>query len=139
LALPQYNDATTPAETLDIDTSKGTLTAPWTNIQLGFLPRILVLVGLFGMSLSGLYLLAKVLPPLSLPKSIDDVKVDAEILEEFATATYEGWIRTFWVFSAVYVWKQCFGIPGSAFLVSFVSRFCKEKKISKEPKGRYNQ
>ncbi|KAF9138103.1 Transmembrane protein 41A [Linnemannia schmuckeri] len=57
-----------------------------------------------------------VLPPLSLPKSIDDVKVDAEILQEFATATYEGWIRTFWVFSVVYMWKQCFGIPGSAFL-----------------------
>ncbi|KAI1319470.1 Transmembrane protein 41A [Mortierella claussenii] len=64
----------------------------------------------------GLYLLAQVLPPLSLPKSIDDVKVDAAILQEFATATYEGWTRTFWVFSTVYIWKQCFGIPGSAFL-----------------------
>jgi len=87
--------------------------------QMGFLPRILVLVGLFGMSLGGLYMLAQVLPPLSLPKSIDDVKVDAEILQQFATATFEGWLRTFWVFSAVYIWKQCFGIPGSAFLVRF--------------------
>ncbi|KAG0374131.1 Transmembrane protein 41A [Mortierella sp. AD032] len=113
--LPQYNDTTT-AETLGPDTSKGIPAAPWGSVQLGFLPRILVLVGLFGMSLGGLYLLAQVLPPLSLPKSIDDVKVDAEILQEFATATYEGWIRTFWVFSAVYIWKQCFGIPGSAFL-----------------------
>lgn len=82
------------------------------------MPRILILVGLFVMSLGGLYLIAQVLPPLSLPKSIDDVKVDAEILQEFATATYEGWLRTFWVFSVVYLWKQCFGIPGSAFLVS---------------------
>ncbi|KAF9910843.1 Transmembrane protein 41A [Linnemannia zychae] len=116
LVLPQYNETTSTAETLGLDTAKGPSSAPWSNIQLGFLPRILVLVGLFGMSLGGLYLLAQVLPPLSLPKSIDDVKVDAEILEEFATATYEGWIRTFWVFSAVYMWKQCFGIPGSAFL-----------------------
>ncbi|KAI7831560.1 snare associated Golgi protein-domain-containing protein [Gamsiella multidivaricata] len=85
-------------------------------MQLGFLPRIVILIGLFGASLGGLYLLAQVLPPLSLPKSIDDVKVDAAILQEFATATYEGWIRTFWVFSVVYMWKQCFGIPGSAFL-----------------------
>ncbi|KAF9133393.1 Transmembrane protein 41A [Mortierella sp. 14UC] len=114
--LPQYNDTTAAAETIGLDTAKGTSTAPWANMQLGFFPRILVLIGLFGMSLGGLYLLAQVLPPLSLPKSIDDVKVDAEILEEFATATYEGWIRTFWVFSAVYIWKQCFGIPGSAFL-----------------------
>ncbi|KAF9117038.1 Transmembrane protein 41A [Mortierella sp. AM989] len=88
----------------------------WSNIQLGFLPRIILLIGIFGSSLGGLYLLAQVLPPLSLPKSIDDVKVDAAILQEFATATYEGWIRTFWVFSIVYMWKQCFGIPGSAFL-----------------------
>ncbi|KAG0279422.1 Transmembrane protein 41A [Linnemannia exigua] len=113
--LPQYNNTAT-AETLGLDTAKGTPAAPWGSFQLGFLPRILVLIGLFGMSLGGLYLLAQVLPPLSLPKSIDDVKVDAEILQEFATATYEGWIRTFWVFSAVYMWKQCFGIPGSAFL-----------------------
>ncbi|KAG0207860.1 Transmembrane protein 41A [Mortierella sp. GBA30] len=90
--------------------------SPWGKLRLGFLPRILILIGLFGLSLGGLYLLAQVLPPLSLPKSIDDVKVDSAILQEFATATFEGWIRTFWVFSVVYMWKQCFGIPGSAFL-----------------------
>ncbi|KAF9314622.1 hypothetical protein BG003_003959 [Podila horticola] len=93
-----------------------TTTKPRSDFELGFMPRILILVGLFVMSLGGLYLIAQVLPPLSLPKSIDDVKVDAEILQEFATATYEGWLRTFWVFSVVYLWKQCFGIPGSAFL-----------------------
>ncbi|KAF8939946.1 Transmembrane protein 41A [Haplosporangium gracile] len=113
--LPQYHDVPT-TDSENLDTAKGTSTAPWASYQLGFLPRILVLIGLFGMSLGGLYLLAQVLPPLSLPKSIDDVKVDAVILQEFATATYEGWIRTFWVFSVVYMWKQCFGIPGSAFL-----------------------
>ncbi|KAF9169568.1 Transmembrane protein 41A [Mortierella sp. AD010] len=107
--LPQYH--------LVEETKEKTLSAPsWTNIQLGFLPRIILLIGIFCASLSGLYLLAQVLPPLSLPKSIDDVKIDAAILQEFATATYEGWIRTFWVFSVVYMWKQCFGIPGSAFL-----------------------
>ncbi|KAF9095122.1 Transmembrane protein 41A [Mortierella sp. GBA35] len=121
--LPQYHDSTdddssssSTNKPLGHDSTKGALTTPWGTFQLGFLPRILVLIGLFGMSLGGLYLLAQVLPPLSLPKSIDDVKVDAEILQEFATATYEGWIRTFWVFSVVYMWKQCFGIPGSAFL-----------------------
>ncbi|KAF9354197.1 Transmembrane protein 41A [Mortierella sp. AD094] len=107
--LPQYHLV---EETKDITLS----ISSWTNIQLGFLPRIVLLIGIFGASLGGLYLLAQVLPPLSLPKSIDDVKVDAAILQEFATATYEGWIRTFWVFSIVYMWKQCFGIPGSAFL-----------------------
>lgn len=124
--LPQYHDIITTDNDNDndsdsLDTAKGISTDSWTNYQLGFLPRILVLIGLFGMSLGGLYLLAQVLPPLSLPKSIDDVKVDAEILQEFATATYEGWIRTFWVFSVVYMWKQCFGIPGSAFLVGYFS------------------
>ncbi|KAG9068080.1 Transmembrane protein 41A [Linnemannia hyalina] len=115
--LPQYHDVpTTDSDNDNLETANGTSTGPWASYQLGFLPRILVLIGLFGMSLGGLYLLAQVLPPLSLPKSIDDVKVDAEILEDFATATYEGWIRTFWVFSVVYMWKQCFGIPGSAFL-----------------------
>ncbi|KAF9298917.1 Transmembrane protein 41A [Linnemannia elongata] len=115
--LPQYHDIpTTDSDNDNLNTAKETSTAPWASYQLGFLPRILVLIGLFGMSLGGLYLLAQVLPPLSLPKSIDDVKVDAEILQEFATATYEGWVRTFWVFSVVYMWKQCFGIPGSAFL-----------------------
>jgi hypothetical protein len=123
--LPQYHDITTTDNENNSDclnTEKETSTASWTSYQLGFFPRILVLIGLFGMSLGGLYLIAQVLPPLSLPKSIDDVKVDAEILQEFATATYEGWIRTFWVFSVVYMWKQCFGIPGSAFLVSYF--FC---------------
>ncbi|KAK3815248.1 MAG: hypothetical protein J3Q66DRAFT_206450 [Benniella sp.] len=121
--VPQYQameenkggvDSTAP---VSISPSTSPSSLPWINLQLGFLPRITVLIGLFGLSLGGLFLLAKVLPPLSLPKSIDDVKVDAAILQEFATATFEGWIRTFWVFSAVYIWKQCFGIPGSAFLV----------------------
>lgn len=104
-----------------LDSKSNTLTPTAAEMpQMGFLPRILVLVGLFGISLGGLYVLAQVLPPLSLPKSIDDVKVDAEILQQFATATFEGWLRTFWVFSAVYIWKQCFGIPGSAFLVRFL-------------------
>ncbi|KAG0241081.1 Transmembrane protein 41A [Mortierella sp. GBA43] len=103
-------------EDIQITAQSTVSSLPRINMQLGFLSRIVILIGLFGMSLGGLYLLAQVLPPLSLPKSIDDVKVDAAILQEFATATYEGWIRTFWVFSVVYMWKQCFGIPGSAFL-----------------------
>ncbi|KAF9921954.1 hypothetical protein FBU30_007981, partial [Linnemannia zychae] len=115
--LPQFNEITTSNDSdRGLDASEEISTAPLTRFQLGFLARILVLIGIFGMSLGGLYLIAQVLPPLSLPKSIDDVKVDAAILQEFATATYEGWIRTFWVFSVVYMWKQCFGIPGSAFL-----------------------
>ncbi|KAG0016737.1 Transmembrane protein 41A [Podila clonocystis] len=115
--LPQYSDSVDIGETSPDDTSTITATKSKTgDFELGFMPRILILVGLFVMSLGGLYLIAQVLPPLSLPKSIDDVKVDAEILQEFATATYEGWLRTFWVFSVVYLWKQCFGIPGSAFL-----------------------
>ncbi|KAG0250381.1 Transmembrane protein 41A [Mortierella polycephala] len=123
--LPQYQDDVAEAknsiEECNSDTNgtndnKAPSSTPWGNLGLGFLSRIVILIGLFGLSLGGLYLLAKVLPPLSLPKSVDDVKVDAKILQEFATATYEGWIRTFWVFSVVYMWKQCFGIPGSAFL-----------------------
>ncbi|CAO3568177.1 unnamed protein product [Mortierella alpina] len=119
--LPQYDEVTESKNSGADDGTESTRLAaptssPWGNLQLGFLPRIFILIGLFGLSLGGLYLLAQVLPPLSLPKSIDDVKVDSKILQEFATATYEGWIRTFWVFSVVYMWKQCFGIPGSAFL-----------------------
>ncbi|KAG0222886.1 Transmembrane protein 41A [Actinomortierella wolfii] len=91
--------------------SSSTLSSGW-----NFFIRVLILIGLFLASLGGLYLMAKLLPPLSLPKSIDDVKEDAEILQQFATADYDGWLRTFWVFSAVYIWKQSFGIPGSAFL-----------------------
>lgn len=117
--LPQYSDSVDIGETSPEDAPTTTTTTTKLGFELGFMPRILILVGLFVMSLGGLYLIAQVLPPLSLPKSIDDVKVDAEILQEFATATYEGWLRTFWVFSIVYLWKQCFGIPGSAFLVSF--------------------
>ncbi|KAF9412162.1 Transmembrane protein 41A [Podila epigama] len=124
--LPQYNEAAGTLETTSSSSSAATSrTKEWSaestsskgiHLQLGFLPRILALIGLFVMSLGGLYLIAQLLPPLSLPKSIEDVKVDAVILQEFATATYEGWLRTFWVFSVVYLWKQCFGIPGSAFL-----------------------
>ncbi|KAF9208477.1 Transmembrane protein 41A [Haplosporangium sp. Z 27] len=112
--LPQYHVVEENSE--NVHASKPISVSSWTNIQLGFLPRILLLIAIFGASLGGLYLIAQVLPPLSLPKSIEDVKVDATILQEFATATNEGWIRTFWVFSIVYMWKQCFGIPGSAFL-----------------------
>ncbi|GJJ78657.1 hypothetical protein EMPS_11016 [Entomortierella parvispora] len=116
LDMNNNNNNSSSNNALDSKSSSTVITTAAESPQMGFLPRILVLVGLFGMSLGGLYMLAQVLPPLSLPKSIDDVKVDAEILQEFATATLEGWLRTFWVFSAVYIWKQCFGIPGSAFL-----------------------
>ncbi|KAF9433565.1 Transmembrane protein 41A [Entomortierella beljakovae] len=112
--LPQFNTTDDPKDSTSLSNSYSASSLG--NFQLGFLPRIFILIGIFIASLGGLYFLAQVLPPLSLPKSIDDVKVDAGILQEFATATYEGWIRTFWVFSIVYMWKQCFGIPGSAFL-----------------------
>ncbi|KAF9964009.1 Transmembrane protein 41A [Modicella reniformis] len=118
---PQYHDVEESKDDIvssvqTSDSSSPSSSLPWINAQLDFLSRIVILIGLFGLSLGGLYFLAQILPPLSLPKSIDDVKVDAAILQDFATATYEGWIRTFWVFSVVYIWKQCFGIPGSAFL-----------------------
>ncbi|KAG0308992.1 Transmembrane protein 41A [Dissophora globulifera] len=110
------NDNNNSSIMMATSSSSSTSSLPWANLQLGFAPRIAILIALFGLSLAGLYLLAQVLPPLSLPKSIDDVKIDASILQEFATETYEGWMRTFMVFSVVYMWKQCFGIPGSAFL-----------------------
>ncbi|KAG0256194.1 Transmembrane protein 41A [Actinomortierella ambigua] len=117
-AAARIDTPTMTTTTTTIDSKRRTLSSSFllSSSTWNFLLRVLALIGLFLASLGGLYLMAKLLPPLALPKSIEDVKADAAVLQQFATADYKGWMRTFWVFSAVYIWKQSFGIPGSAFL-----------------------
>ncbi|CAG8631135.1 1105_t:CDS:2 [Funneliformis caledonium] len=81
-----------------------------------FVPRMFFLFGCAFISLWGIVSLVKTIPNLSLPTSIEAVKKQAIILENYSNRTWEGYIHIFTVFSLIYVWKQAFSIPGAIFL-----------------------
>ncbi|CAG8498531.1 33_t:CDS:2 [Funneliformis mosseae] len=81
-----------------------------------FLPHMFFLFGCAFISLWGIVSLVKTIPNLSLPTSIEAVKKQAIILENYSNRTWEGYIHIFTVFSLIYVWKQAFSIPGAIFL-----------------------
>ena len=88
------------------------------TIIANFVPRTLFLFGCAFLSLWGIVSLVRTIPDLSLPTSIEAVKKQAIILENYSSGTWEGYIHIVTVFSIIYIWKQAFSIPGAIFLVS---------------------
>jgi hypothetical protein len=88
------------------------------TIVANFAPRMLFLFGCAFLSLWGIVFLVRTIPDLSLPTSIEAVKKQAIILENYSNGTWEGYIHIVTVFSIIYIWKQAFSIPGAIFLVS---------------------
>ena len=53
-------------------------------------------------------------PPLSLPSDMDQLRSLASQLERLREDHYD---KVLWIFSAAYLYKQTFALPGSVFLV----------------------
>jgi hypothetical protein len=88
------------------------------TVVVNFVPHMFLLFGCWFISLLGVVSLVRTIPELSLPTSIEAVKKQATILEDYSNGTWEGYIHIITVFSIIYVWKQAFSIPGAVFLVS---------------------
>ncbi|GBC07892.1 hypothetical protein RclHR1_07760007 [Rhizophagus clarus] len=81
-----------------------------------FMPRIIFVFGFAFILLYVILLLIQSIPNLSLPRSIEAVKYQAIILENYSNETWQGYLHILVVFSLIYICKQSFSIPGAIFL-----------------------
>lgn len=81
-----------------------------------FMPRIVFVLGLAFILLYVILLLIQSIPNLSLPRSVEGVKYQAIILENYSNETWQGYLHILVVFSLIYICKQTFSIPGAIFL-----------------------
>ncbi|CAG8458208.1 11147_t:CDS:2 [Paraglomus brasilianum] len=84
--------------------------------HVSILSRILFLLTCAAITLFGIVLLLRTIPNLSLPTTIERVKILAEALEDYSNGSWEGWTHIVFVLSVIYVWKQAFSVPGAIFL-----------------------
>ncbi|KAG9302576.1 hypothetical protein G9A89_007280 [Geosiphon pyriformis] len=92
--------------------SQKTTSVSTLNVSLRFL--FIITCALFW--LFGIYQLARTIPNLSHPTSIENVKQIAIILEDYSTETWQGYVHILAVFCLIYIWKQAFSVPGAIFL-----------------------
>ncbi|CAB4434248.1 unnamed protein product [Rhizophagus irregularis] len=98
------------------DTKKYKSDYKTSTVVVNFVPRMFLLFGCWFISLLGVVSLVRTIPDLSLPTSIEAVKKQAIILEDYSNGTWEGYVHIVTVFSIIYIWKQAFSIPGAIFL-----------------------
>ncbi|CAI2167792.1 14718_t:CDS:2 [Funneliformis geosporum] len=86
------------------------------NLIANFIPRAIFLFSVAFISLYIIIYLVQSIPNLSLPTSIEGVKLQAMILDHYSSETWQGYLHIVIVFSLIYIWKQAFSIPGAIFL-----------------------
>jgi hypothetical protein len=104
--------------TSDIDELKLSKNKTSSILIISFMPRIIFVIGSAFILLYVILLLIQSIPNLSLPRSIEGVKYQAIILENYSNETWHGYLHILVVFSLIYICKQSFSIPGAIFLVS---------------------
>lgn len=80
---------------------------------LSFLPQLAYLFFLFSASSLVIFGLLYTLPSLSLPHTLSDLPALYTSLSTYAQTSSLASLHLFLVLSSVYLWKQCFSIPGS--------------------------
>src|SRR6266498_6150519 len=76
------------------------------TVVVNFIPRMFFLFGCAFISLLGVVSLVRTIPDLSLPTSIEAVKKQAIILENYSNGTWEGYTHIVTVFSLIYIWRS---------------------------------
>jgi hypothetical protein len=99
-----------------------------TVLIINFMPRIISVFGFAFVLLYVIILLIRSIPNLSLPTSIEAVKYQAVILENYSNETWQGYIHILVVLSLIYIWKQAFSVPGAIFLVSVILYYRKKQR-----------
>ena len=78
-----------------------------------FVPQVLTLVFLFIASFAVIALLVASLPNLFIPHSVSDLPALTSSLSAYRASSYFAELHLFVVLTVLFLWKQCFSIPGS--------------------------
>ncbi|BGP18163.1 hypothetical protein JCM10213_009006 [Rhodosporidiobolus nylandii] len=97
--------------TLTADTLALPLLAPKTLRD--FVPQLAILFALFVSSFAVILLAISTLPGLFLPHSVSDLPSLTAALSTYRTSSFLAEAHLFAVLTLLFLWKQCFSIPGS--------------------------
>jgi hypothetical protein len=103
-----YGDTSYPPEA----TAAPSLPRPTKSIR-DFVPQVLTLLVLFIASFAVIALLVATLPNLHIPHSVSDLPALTSSLSTYRASSYFAELHLFLVLTALFLWKQCFSIPGS--------------------------
>lgn len=78
-----------------------------------FVPQVLTLLALFVASFAVIAVLVATLPNLHIPHSVSDLPALTSSLSTYRASSYFAELHLFLVLTALFLWKQCFSIPGS--------------------------
>ncbi|GAA6064100.1 hypothetical protein JCM10212_003663 [Sporobolomyces blumeae] len=78
-----------------------------------FVPQLVILVSLFLSSFAVIFLFISTLPGLFLPHSVADLPELTKTLSSYRASSFVAELHLFAVLTVVFLWKQCFSIPGS--------------------------
>ncbi|GAA5851690.1 hypothetical protein JCM9279_002546 [Rhodotorula babjevae] len=78
-----------------------------------FVPQLVILLSLFVSSFSVIAFTISTLPGLFLPHSVADLPALTATLTTYRASSYTAELHLFAVLTLLFLWKQCFSIPGS--------------------------
>ncbi|GAA5867472.1 hypothetical protein JCM8547_007516 [Rhodosporidiobolus lusitaniae] len=88
------------------------LEAPRKSLR-DFLPQLAILISLFVSSFAFILLTISTLPGLFLPHSVSDLPSLTASLTSYRASSWFAELHLFAVLTVLFLWKQCFSIPGS--------------------------
>ncbi|KAK4051718.1 hypothetical protein OIO90_004668 [Microbotryomycetes sp. JL221] len=100
--------AATPSS-IEADTSM----MPTTKTMRDFVPQIALLGALFVASFILVALLVATLPNLFIPHALSDLPALTSAMSEYRQSSWLAEMHLFTVLTVLFLWKQCFSIPGS--------------------------
>ncbi|GAA5997014.1 hypothetical protein JCM5350_005559 [Sporobolomyces pararoseus] len=78
-----------------------------------FVPQLIILVALFFSSFAVIFFFISTLPGLFLPHSVADLPALTATLSAYRASSFLAELHLFGVLTVLFLWKQCFSIPGS--------------------------
>ncbi|GAA5961672.1 hypothetical protein JCM3765_000470 [Sporobolomyces pararoseus] len=78
-----------------------------------FVPQLIILVALFFSSFAVIFFFISTLPGLFLPHSVADLPALTATLSTYRASSFLAELHLFGVLTVLFLWKQCFSIPGS--------------------------
>ena len=78
-----------------------------------FVPQLVILVALFVSSFAVIFAFISTLPGLFLPHSVADLPQLTATLSAYRASSFLAELHLFGVLTVLFLWKQCFSIPGS--------------------------
>ncbi|GAA5902722.1 TVP38/TMEM64 family protein [Sporobolomyces salmoneus] len=78
-----------------------------------FVPQLIILVALFFSSFAVIFFFISTLPGLFLPHSVADLPALTATLSTYRASSFIAELHLFGVLTVLFLWKQCFSIPGS--------------------------